>query len=614
MMNGGADILSRNIGVSFRNGHAEVRLWAPLPEKVELCINGSIKIPLKKQHRGYWHLNTELLQPGDRYLFRLDGNEEFPDPASLLQPNGVHRASEAIEIENFEWTDAAWSNPPLDEYIFYELHTGLFSEEGDFEGIEHKLNYIKELGITAIELMPVAAFPGRRNWGYDGVYPFAVKQTYGAAGGLQKLVNHCHRIGLAVVLDVVYNHMGPEGNYLEYFGPYFTEKYKTPWGCAINFDDAGCDGVRNFFIENALMWLRDFHIDALRLDAVHAIRDFSPEHILCSLRKKVDELSALTGRTYYLIVECDLNDVRFITPIGEKGFGMHAQWADEFHHALRVAAGQERKGYYEDFNGVPDLAKAYKDAYVYDGEYSLHRNRIFGTKASENPGEQFVVFSQNHDQVGNRMLGERSSQLVSFEMLKVLAGAVILSPYLPLLFMGEEWGEPHPFLYFVHHGEADLIEAVRKGRKEEFRHFQKKGEVPDPQDRATFEKCLLQWQLTDKQPHATLLAYYKLLIRLRKAHLPLRLFKRGQTASGYNDSAQSVWLHRWHEEKHIYLFLNFSRQKQSIALPYTDASWHKLLCSADREWDGKATARETVPAGIPFLTQGESISVYCNYV
>ena len=302
---------------------------------------------------------------------------------------------------------------------------------------------------------------------------------------------------LAVVLDVVYNHMGPEGNYLGAYGPYFTEKYKTPWGGAINFDDAWCDGVRRFFIENALMWFRDFHVDALRLDAVHAIKDFSPNHILREIKQHVDALMAVTGRTHYLIVELDLNDDRFINGLDNCGYGMDAQWVDEFHHALRVTATGERTGYYADFHGINDLAKAYRDAYVYDGQWSEHRKRHFGVKTG-NPGQQFIVFSQNHDQVGNRMLGERSSQLVSFEMQKLLAGAVFISPYLPMLFMGEEWGETHPFLYFVSHTDPDLAEAVRKGRKAEFAAFHTQGEAPDPMAEETFQNSKLQWPLLQK--------------------------------------------------------------------------------------------------------------------
>ncbi len=335
----------------------------------------------------------------------------------------------------------------------------------------------RTIGVNAIELMPVVQFPGSRNWGYDGVFPFAVQHSYGGARGLQTLVDICHQKGIAVVLDVVYNHLGPEGNYLGAYGPYFTDKYNTPWGNALNFDDAWCDGVRQFFIENVLMWFRDFHVDALRLDAVHAIKDFSAVHILREIKMHVNQLTKETGRTHHLIVELDLNDPKFINPLEEQGFGMDAQWIDEFHHALRVTATGESTGYYSDFTGISHLAKAYQDAYVYDGQYSPHRFKKFGLKAENHPGQQFIVFSQNHDQVGNRMLGERTSQLVSLEMQKLMAGAVLVSPYLPMLFMGEEYAEPNPFLYFVSHTDPDLVEAVRKGRKAEFAAFHALGEA-----------------------------------------------------------------------------------------------------------------------------------------
>ncbi|HYC29413.1 MAG TPA: alpha-amylase family glycosyl hydrolase, partial [Chitinophagaceae bacterium] len=362
----------RTIGVNFReDGFAEITVWAPLVKSVELVLPAKdINISLNRTGVGYWNITTNGLKPGDNYKFLLDGKKELPDTASLSQPGGVHEASEAVNINDFNWTDSDWVNHRLEEYIIYELHTGTFSATGDFKGIEERLDHLSELGITAIEIMPVAQFPGKRNWGYDGVYPFAVQNSYGGAKGLQRLVNECHKRNIAVVLDVVYNHMGPEGNYLAEYGPYFTDKYHTPWGNAINFDDAWCDGVRHFFIENTLMWFRDFHIDALRFDAVHAIRDFSPVHILKEIRQKTDELMALTGRKHYLIVECDLNDIIFINPVESGGYGMDAQWIDEFHHALRVTSGNERNGYYADFEGINHLAKAYKDAYVYDGIYS----------------------------------------------------------------------------------------------------------------------------------------------------------------------------------------------------------------------------------------------------
>jgi maltooligosyltrehalose trehalohydrolase len=412
-----------------------------------------------------------------------------------------------------------------------------------------------------------------------------VQHSYGGHEGLKKLVNACHQKGIAVVLDVVYNHLGPEGNYLGAYGLYFTDKYNTPWGGAINFDDAWCDGVRQYFIENALMWFRDFHIDALRLDAVHAIKDLSPNHILREIKQHVDALMQATGRTHYLIAELDLNDNRFINPLQEGGYGMDGQWIDEFHHALRVAATGERTGYYSDFTGIDHLAKAYRDAYVFDGQYSEHRKKLFGVKAENNPGRQFVVFSQNHDQVGNRMLGERTSELVSFEMQKLLAGAVLVSPFLPMLFMGEEWGETHPFQYFVSHTDAELAEAVRKGRKAEFAAFHA-GEAPDPMAEETFNHSKLQWHLLEEEKHQTLFRYYQQLIALRKQHPALHQLNRKQIEANVAADGQALILHRWHKAHHMFCLLNFSKTPCLFIMPSETTPWTCLLNSADRQWAG----------------------------
>lgn len=569
---------------------ATANVWAPLAKDVEIEVEGKVeRLPLVKGDFGYWHLTKDKIAEGTRYKISIDGNQPLPDPASLSQPDGVHGASQAINLNGFVWNEKAWNNHPLKEYIIYELHTGTFTDEGTFAGIEDKLDHLKDLGVTAIEIMPVAQFPGARNWGYDGVAPFAVQNSYGSAGGLQRLVDACHQKGMAVILDVVYNHLGPEGNYLGAFGPYFTDKYKTPWGAAINFDDAWCDGVRRYFIENALMWFRDFRIDALRLDAVHAIKDFSPVHILKEIKLHVDELMRLTGRTHYLIAELDLNDTKFITAVDKGGYGADAQWVDEFHHALRVATGQEKSGWYADFNGIEHLAKSYKDAYVYDGQWSEHRRKFFGVKADDAEGKQFIVFSQNHDQVGNRMLGERSSQLVSFEMQKAMAAAVLLSPYLPMLFMGEEWSEPHPFQYFVSHGDKNLCEAVRKGRKEEFAAFHLEGEAPDPVAEETFNTSKLQWRLIDEGRHKTMLDFYQSLIRLRKTHPALKRLNRQNLSVDVDAEKQTLSLLRWQENDQALCLMNFSAQPQLIHLATAD-EWQTLLSSSSPQWNGKGEA------------------------
>lgn len=607
------DIHKRSIGVNFnKEGRAEVAIWAPLAEKVAISLPGkNITVTLTKDEFGYWNTLTDQIEPGDLYKIILDG-QEYPDPASLSQPEGVHHCSKAINLNDFKLNDKNWNNLPLEEYIIYELHVGTFTPEGTFAAIEEKLGYLKELGINAIEIMPLSQFPGDRNWGYDGVFPYAVQNSYGGAEGLIHLVKACHEKGIAVILDVVYNHLGPEGNYLGVFGPYFTDKYNTPWGNAINFDDAWCDGVRQYFIENTLMWFRDFHIDALRMDAVHAIKDLSPVHILREIKQHVNRLAEEADRQHYLIVELDLNDNRFINPLEKQGFGMDAQWIDEFHHALRVTAGEERSGYYADFNGLADLAKSYKDAYVFDGQYSPHRKKLFGVKAENNPGKQFIVFSQNHDQVGNRMLGERTSTLVSFEMQKLMAGAVLVSPFLPMLFMGEEYSEPHPFLYFVSHTDPDLADAVRKGRKAEFAAFHAEGEAPDPVSEKTFEESKLQWELLKEEPHQKMFSFYKSLILLRKQQPALSNLNRNQVDVEVNEQKQTLSLHRWHENEHIYYLMNFSKEQQQLILPNNKKEHKKIFDSADPAWNGPAAAPNIISVETNVTIQPESFLIYKN--
>jgi maltooligosyltrehalose trehalohydrolase len=604
------DIIKQMPGVSFLdNGNARIILWAPVADRVEILLaKKELTLSLDKAERGYWTLTTDQLKPGDRYQMVLNDGKQLPDPASRAQPDGVHGASEALDLNDFNWSDDSWQNPFLQKYLIYELHTGTFTPLGTFKGIEDKLKYLKELGITAIEIMPVAQFPGERNWGYDGVFPYAVQTSYGGARGLMELVAACHNAGLAVILDVVYNHVGPEGNYFNEFGPYFTDKYNTPWGNAINFDDARCDEVRNYFKQNVLMWFRDFHIDALRMDAVHAIKDFSPKHILREIKESVNELMSETGRSHHLIIEFDLNDKRFIDPLEKQGFGMDAQWIDEFHHALRVTAGGEQNGYYSDFSGIAHLAKSYSDAYVYDGMYSPHRLKTFGTKVADNPGYQFVVFSQNHDHVGNRMLGERTSTLFSFEMQKLMAACVMVSPYLPMLFMGEEFSEQNPFQYFVSHTDDELIAAVRKGRKDEFAAFHAQGEAPDPQSEETFKRSKINWPSLNEELHKTMLHYYKTLIALRIELPALHTLNRKQLTVEFDENQQTMRLHRWEAEQHVYCVMNFSKLQQPVALPTNQPDLRVALNSAADEFTyGLRKATNS-----PDFIQPESIIIYVN--
>ncbi|RYD78581.1 MAG: malto-oligosyltrehalose trehalohydrolase [Sphingobacteriales bacterium] len=613
------DLLRRKIGLNFNDdGFAEVWLWAPNANKVNICIQKTEhRLDMLAKEYGYWYLKTEQIRPFDAYSFELEVDTDADnaklkraDPASIYQHDGVFEDSTAFDLGRFEWTDQNWKPIAVKDYIIYEIHTGTFTPEGDFEAVINKLDYLVELGITAIEIMPVSQFSGNRNWGYDGVFPFAVQNTYGGPQQLQKLVNACHNKGIAVILDVVYNHVGPEGNYFNDFGAYFTEKYNTPWGNAINFDDAYCDGVRTFFIENALMWFRDFHIDALRLDAVHAIKDFSPKHILAEIKQHVDKLAKENNRPYHLMVELDLNDNRYINSQQQGGYGMDAQWIDEFHHTLRVAAGQEKTGYYADFNGIEDLAKAYNDAYVYNGQYSEHRKKKFGVE-TENPGEQFIVFSQNHDHVGNRMLGERTSTLVSFEMLKVMAGAVLCAPYLPLIFMGEEWAETNPFQFFISHSDEELVEAVRKGRKAEFSAFHIEGEAPDPQDEATFNRSKLDWNKAATGMHKTMLAYYKTLIRLRKENAAFNDLNRKNTQARAITDKNTLFLTRSSEEQTIICLLNFSKNQQNLQLNLP-GNMSILLNSATTEFGGPQPTANAIQHNGEISIAPESILIFSN--
>jgi maltooligosyltrehalose trehalohydrolase len=596
-------VQTRNIGAWKDADKLHVRTWAPFAGEVFL-VKGENRFSFTEQTHGYWEWTGEPFDGG--YKIGI-GAAVFPDPASTSQPEGVHGDSYVADVSELAWDDHTWKNPSLQDYIIYELHIGTFTPEGTFDAAVEKLDHLLNLGVTAVEIMPVASFPGDRNWGYDGVALFAVQQSYGGAQGLARFVDACHNKGLAVVLDVVYNHVGPEGNYLPRFGPYFTKKYQTPWGDALNFDDEWSFGVRHLFIENALMWLRDFHVDALRLDAVHAIKDSGAKHFLRELREQVDRLVKLTGKKYHLIAECDLNDSRYIDPVSRNGLGMDAQWCDEFHHALRVSAGNERTGYYADFNGVVHLAKSYTSAYVYDGQYSEHRKRRYGMPADNN-GEQFVVFTQNHDQVGNRMMGERLSTLVSANMQKVLAGAVMMSPFVPLLFMGEEWREPHPFLYFVSHGDAALAGAVKKGRRDEFKAFHEHGEAPDPNLPDTFLQSKLQWDIIHSGEHADMLEYYRKLIALRKKLPALATGNRRNIIALADESRKLVELERWNEGGRVYAVLNFSDAPAQLTLPVSKHSWRKLFASCETAPESS----EGLAAASVIVAQPESFTLFTS--
>ncbi len=442
--------------------------------------------------------------------------------------------------------------------------------------------------MNAIEIMPVAQFPGDRNWGYDGAYTYAVQTSYGGPEGLKKLVDAAHREGLSVILDVVYNHFGPEGNYTSLYGPYFTEMYKTPWGMAMNFDDKYCDGVRNYFIENALYWFQNYHIDALRLDAVHAIYDLGAKHVLQEMSEQVEALCDSMGRKLYLIAESDLDDVRVIREKELGGYGMDAQWSDDFHHCLHTLLTGEKRGYYQDYGKVEQLAKGYKQSFVYDWQYSLNRQRNYGSDASDRPGHQFVVCTQNHDQVGNRMLGERLTHLVSFEALKLAAGAMMLTPNIPMIFMGEEYGEDSPFLYFISHTDQDLVEAVRQGRKREFAAFHAEGEFVDPFSVDAFNQSKLKWETRQEGKHKVLLDLYQHLIHLRRTMPALKMLDKQNLEATAVEDDKLLFLRRGSSGDQIFCMMNFN-DKDITCQTSPGGIWRKILDSSDDKWMGSGS-------------------------
>ena len=538
-------------------------VWAPRARSVELELEGSgARRALERGERGYFHLPGPQLPAGARYRLSIDGGPGLPDPRSEYQPLGVHGPSQRVEHESFAWTDAAFTPTPWSEAVVYELHIGTFTDAGTFRAALERLDHLVELGVSHVELMPVAAFPGHRGWGYDGVALFAPHAAYGTPDDLKLLVDGCHARGLAVILDVVYNHLGPDGNYLGSFGPYFTSDYSTPWGPAVNLDRAGSDEVRRFFCDNALYWLECFHFDALRLDAVHALIDRSALPFLEQLAQEVAVLERRLGRSKLLIAESDLNDPRLIQGREAGGFGLHAQWSDDFHHCLHVLLTGERGGYYSDFGRLEDLARALQEGFVYAGRYSPFRERSHGRPLEGQPLQRLLGYLQNHDQVGNRAFGDRIGHTLSLEQLELGAALVLTAPFVPMLFQGEEWNASTPFRYFTDHQDPALAAAVREGRRREFADQGHAAEtVPDPQAPATFDASKLDWDEQSLPEHRRVLDWYRALIALRRREPALRasqqdpsalelqedesgrgwlLFRRGQLLVAANVSPEAV--------------------------------------------------------------------------
>jgi maltooligosyltrehalose trehalohydrolase len=573
---------SLRFGARVQPSGVQFRVWAPRLGSVQVVSpeDPSRVIAMHAENCAEFAVFAEGLRAGTDYMFLTDQGRRIPDPVSRWQPRGVHGPSRVVDPGAFAWSDQDWHGIPLEDYFIYELHTGTFTPEGTFESVISRLPYLRDLGVTAIELMPVAQFPGRRNWGYDGVGLFAPQSSYGGPTGLKNLIDSCHRAGLAVVLDVVYNHLGPEGNYLAEFGPFFTNSYHTPWGDAINYDGPESDGVRRYFVDNALYWLTEYHVDALRLDAIHGIFDFSARHILEEIAAAFHNQAESLGRSAWLIAESDLNDARVIKPPLEGGYGVDAQWLDDFHHSLHTALTGDTRGYFADFDGVLSLRKAITKGFVYEGQRSRYRHRHHGSSSQDRPGRQFVVFTQNHDQIGNALQGIRSSKLLSLSRQKLAAAILFFSPYVPMLFMGQEYGETAGFYYFTDHGDPALVEAVREGRRKEMRAFLPDSEFADPQDEGTFERSKLSWDLCQRPPHASLLAWHRDWIAIRKQHPALNNCRKDLMRTEGDQAAQCLVIERSDPSgSRALLIANFSEAAQPVRIPFPDVPWSLALWS-----------------------------------
>ncbi|MFL5304161.1 MAG: malto-oligosyltrehalose trehalohydrolase [Polyangia bacterium] len=565
--------------------------WAPRADKVSvqlLAADGKVRgeLPMERGERGVFTARTDLGQApvGSDYKFVLPEKGPRPDPVSRHQPAGVHGPSRIVDPGTYGWTDQRWKGLPLEDLIFYELHVGTFTPAGTFAGVEEKLTYLRDLGVNAIELMPVNTFPGARNWGYDGAALYAPHEAYGGPEALRRLVDACHARGLALFLDVVYNHLGPEGNYLGDFGPYFTDRYRTPWGAALNFDGEDSDEVRRFFIDNALHWLTEYHVDGLRLDAVHGIYDFGARHVLRELADAFHGEAAALGRKGWLVAESDLNDTRVIRAAEAGGHGIDAQWSDDFHHAVHTLATGKGRGYFSDFGRAADVVKAVTTGYVYDGIYSAYRKRRHGNSSAAEPGMRFVIFNQNHDQIANACQGKRLAQLVGVDKQKVATAVLFSTPGLPMLFQGEEYAEDAPWDYFTSHTDKKLAEAVREGRHGEYLHLQEEGadvsSWADPQDQKTFDNTKLRWGTIEGAPHKDVLAFYRSLIALRKRLAPLRNARKDLTRAEGDEANKVVTIRRDDPSgAAAFTAANFGDRAADVRLP-ADGQWRLALASS----------------------------------
>ena len=602
------------------DGSCRFLVWAPRSASVSVHLDGAEERtePLRNLGRGYHGGDVAGCPPGTDAMYRLDDGSEHPDPASRHQHHGVAGPSRVWDPD-FAWTDDGWTGIPWTDTVLYEAHVGTWTPEGTFDAAVQHLPELVDLGVTTLELMPVAQFPGARNWGYDGVFPYAVQDSYGGPDGLRRLVDACHGHGLAVCLDVVYNHLGPGGNVLPRYGPYFTDHYHTPWGAAMNLDQAGSDEVRRYFIQNAVEWVTDFHIDALRLDAVHAIIDPTPRPFLRELTDAVHAAGRRLGRRVHVVAESDANDPRLVRSRPRGGDGMDAAWSDDLHHALHAVLTGERVGYYADHGSLEGLARGLRHGFVFTGQHSAYRGRRHGAPTAGVPTSRFVAFLQNHDQVGNRAAGERLASLTDADGLRLAAGIVLLGPFVPLMFMGEEHGETNPFLYFTDHADPTLRKAVREGRARECRGFGWSEPSPDPNDPETFARSRIEWAAREREPGRSLLAYHRHLLRLRREHPALGARDAPRPRTWTDEATGTLAVHRPAPRTAPgapdALLVCTLGPATDAAVPVPPGDWRLLLDSADRAWGGAgATAPSTLRGAdggrVPLPRAGRSLAVH----
>jgi maltooligosyltrehalose trehalohydrolase len=597
------------IGAFFHKKSCEFTVWAPNHKKVQLTLDdGKRQIPMKSLENGDWKTRVEPIEPYTTYMYQLNSQPPKPDPASHFQPNGVFGSSMVVDHEAFNWTDTDWRGLELKDLIFYELHVGTFTPEGTFKAMLKRIKELADLGINAVELMPIAQFSGQRGWGYDGVFPFAVQNTYGTPDELKTLINECHRQGVAVFADTVYNHIGPEGNCLNDYAPYFATSRMTTWGPTLNLDGPSSGGVRNYFLENTLHWLRDYHLDGVRLDSILWMHDSSPKHFLQELNQTVHAHAKEANRRLHMIAETGFNEPKVLTPAIQGGWGFDGQWLDDFQHSLFSQLTGEKRSYYSNFTEFEHFIDTLIYAYVYVGKDQAFRRRRPDESYKWISAWQLVVFCQNHDQVGNRLLGDRLTSLAGLEASKVAAGLVLLSPYVPLLFMGEEYGETAPFLFFSSYSGKELATAIREGRRKEFAEFNWQGGVPDPQSIESFNRSKISWQRRYEGEGKKIVAYYKALIQLRKKVPPFQPAENRNIKSIQNRQGKVLFIEKIRGESKAAVLANLGREEQRIEFQ-TGESYFKVLDSTDALWGGQGAVlpAKFEPSGV---MPGSCFAVY----